>query len=109
MPLREATAGMNSQHRDMHMRKLLLTTAALVALTAGQGFGADLQRPVMKVPPAPLPVASWTGCYVGAGGGYGMANVKLSAFRDTDAFVFDTGHDNSAHGFLGTVRCSGRV
>jgi outer membrane immunogenic protein len=53
------------------MWKLLLTTAALMALTAGEGFGADLPRTVMKAPPAPFPVTSWTGCYV-AGGGYGF-------------------------------------
>jgi outer membrane immunogenic protein len=69
---------MNSQHRDMHMRKLLLTTAALVALTAGEGFGADLPRSVMKAPPAPLPVTSWSGCYVAGGGGYGFWNQDTS-------------------------------
>ncbi|RAI38800.1 hypothetical protein CH341_27160 [Rhodoplanes roseus] len=38
-------------------------------------MAADL-RPAYKAPPAPsvLPVAAWSGCYVGAGGGYGMLN-----------------------------------
>jgi len=62
----------------MNMRKLLLTAAALVALTAGEGFGADLQRPVMKAPPMSLPVTSWTGCYVAGGGGYGLWNQDTS-------------------------------
>jgi len=78
LPLPSATAAMNSQHRDMHMRKLLLTTAAVVALTAGEGFGADLPRPVMKAPPAPMPVTNWTGCYVAGGGGYGFWNQETS-------------------------------
>ena len=34
LSLRSVTAEMNSQYRDMHMRKLLLTSTALVALTA---------------------------------------------------------------------------
>ena len=48
------------------MRKLLLVTAALVAL-AGPATAADLPaRPVYKAPPAPPPVQfSWTGCSVG--------------------------------------------
>jgi outer membrane immunogenic protein len=67
------------------MRKLLLTTAALLALTAGEGFGADISRPVMKAPPAPLPVSSWSGCYVAGGGGYGFWNQKTSVGSDAVA------------------------
>ena len=66
----------------MHLRKLILTTAALVALTAGEGFGADLPRPILKAPPVPLPVASWSGCYVAGGGGYGFWN-QDTLVRDT--------------------------
>jgi outer membrane immunogenic protein len=73
---------MNSQHRDMHMRKVLLKTAALAALMAGEGYGADLPRAVMKAPPAPLPFTSWTGCYVAGGGGYGFWNEKTSVSQN---------------------------
>jgi len=59
------------------MRKLLLTTTALMVM-AGEGFGADITRPVLKAPPAPLPVASWSGCYVAGGGGYGFWNLDTS-------------------------------
>jgi len=62
----------------MHMRKLLLTTAALVALTAGEGFGADISRPVLKAPSAPMPYANWSGCYVAGGAGYGFWNQDTS-------------------------------
>jgi len=61
------------------MRKLLLTAAALVALTAGEGFGADLQRPVMKAPISVAP--SWAGFYIG--GQVGGASVSTS-FKDFD-------------------------
>ena len=70
---------MNSQYRDMHMRKLLLTTAALVALTAGEGFGADLRAPVYKAPIEAAP--SWAGFYIG--GQVGGASVSTS-FKDFD-------------------------
>jgi outer membrane immunogenic protein len=77
---------MNSQHRDMHMRKLLLTTAALVALTAGEGFGADISRPVMKAPIGMAP--SWAGFYIG--GQVGGASVSTS-FKDFDDFFDNQG------------------
>jgi outer membrane immunogenic protein len=80
LSLLSVTAGMNSQYRDMHhMRKLLLTTAALVALTAGEGFGADISRPVLKAPPAPMQFTNWSGCHVAGGGGYGFWNQDTSA------------------------------
>jgi len=67
------------------MRKLFLTTAALVALTAGEGYGADLPQPVMKAPIAVAP--SWAGFYIG--GQVGGASVSTS-FKDFDD-DFDTG------------------
>jgi outer membrane immunogenic protein len=60
------------------MRKLLLTTAALAALTAGEVFAADLQRPVLKAPPARMSYTNWSGCYVAGGGGYGLWNQDTS-------------------------------
>lgn len=53
----------------------MLLIAALGALPVfGSAQAADLPMPapVYKVPPAP--VYSWTGCYIGGGGGYGMWN-----------------------------------
>jgi outer membrane immunogenic protein len=56
------------------MNKLLIATTAAVALaTVGTAGAADLP---VKAPPmvAAVPVASWTGCYVSGGIGYGMWN-----------------------------------
>jgi opacity protein-like surface antigen len=50
------------------MRKVLLGTAALIAL-AGQAVAADMRPPVYKAPPPVVPVWSWTGCYVGGHAG----------------------------------------
>jgi outer membrane immunogenic protein len=57
------------------MRKLLLASSALVF--AGSAYAADVRIPTK----APVPVAapfSWNGCYVGAHGGYGWGQNRLS-------------------------------
>src|SRR5215831_12629429 len=86
------------------MRKLFIATAALVALTASEGFGADLPRPVMKAPPAALPVTSWSGCYVAGGGGYGLWNQKASATDASDnGFPIGSEVTSGGRGWFGTV------
>jgi outer membrane immunogenic protein len=85
----------------MHMRKLLLATAAFVALTTGEGFAADLQRPVMKAPPAPLPVTSWSGCYVAGGGGYGFWNQDTSVRSNGELVASEV--TTGGRGWFGTV------
>jgi outer membrane immunogenic protein len=54
------------------MKKLLLMTSAIASLAAGAADAADLVS--APPPPRPAPVYGWTGCYVGAGLGYGMFN-----------------------------------
>jgi outer membrane immunogenic protein len=64
------------------MSKLLLATAAVAFAAVGSAGAADLP---MKAPMMPVvaPVAyNWTGCYLGAGGGYGMWN--QDSFFETD-------------------------
>jgi outer membrane immunogenic protein len=59
------------------MKKLLLSMA-ITAGFAGSALAADMapRTPIYKAPP---PVAqTWSGCYIGAGGGYGMYNVEHS-------------------------------
>jgi outer membrane immunogenic protein len=50
------------------VRKLLLGTAALIAL-ANPASAADMRAPVYKAPPPAVPVWSWTGCYAGGHAG----------------------------------------
>ena len=60
--------------RGIQMKKIALIAASFAL--AGTASAADLRRPMPVKAPAPVAVAaySWTGCYVGAGGGYGMWN-----------------------------------
>jgi outer membrane immunogenic protein len=54
------------------MKKLLLTSVALLSGAAGSALAADLpaKMPVKALPTVPPPF-SWTGCCAGAHGGYG--------------------------------------
>jgi outer membrane immunogenic protein len=60
------------------MKKLLLVTAAICSLSiASPACAADLPVNVIKAP-APLPVFSWTGCYLGAHVGGGWASKDMT-------------------------------
>ncbi len=66
------------------MRRVLLTTISLLALTTGS-FAADLPRQMPARAPAMLPMGyNWTGFYLGINGGYGFGESNWSAFV-TDA------------------------
>ena len=63
------------------MKKILLATAALAALTTAPAMAADLARPApVYVPAAPVivPVWSWTGFYVGANAGGGWQSTDYT-------------------------------
>jgi outer membrane immunogenic protein len=88
------------------MTKLTLQVAAISLLMAGSASAADMRMPVKAPPPAPVvAVYNWTGCYVGAGGGYGM-------FDDESRLVQNFGgqiqtslkNDNGGRGWFGTVQ-----
>jgi outer membrane immunogenic protein len=78
------------------MKKLAIAITAVAAFT-GSAIAADM--PVKARYIAPVVTAyNWTGCYVGAGGGYGMYNQDISA--DTASLLPGTGS--------GTVTLGGR-
>jgi outer membrane immunogenic protein len=81
-------------------RFLLVAVAAVAAIIMTPALAADLssQRPVPKAPVAIAPVANWTGCYVKAGGGYGMWNQES---------IFDSG-PNSSSGLSPATTSGGR-
>ena len=83
------------------MKKLSLAAAAFVALTSS-AIAADLPRKApAAVAPAPLPVATWTGCYLTGGGGYGMWNQDNTLFSGGVAVSGE--HTDGGRGWLGRV------
>jgi outer membrane immunogenic protein len=88
------------------MKRLLLLALAGAALVPMSALAADLGAPVYKSapPPPPPPVYNWTGCFVGAGGGYGMNNVEGSGLESNPEFLtpFNEG-TTGGRGWLGQV------
>src|SRR5215207_7732878 len=94
------------------MKKLLLASVATCAcLLAHSGRAADVPGPILKAAPAPVPVYSWTGCYIGAQAGWGLARNKISQtqFNTIGPVVFSSASsgniDSSGAMFGGQVGC----
>jgi outer membrane immunogenic protein len=87
------------------MKELALHVTAISLLLAGTAAAADLRRPAPVKAPAPAPVVTynWTGCYVGAGGGYGMFNQDTTAFETPGGTPFP-GPTVGGRGWFGTVQ-----
>jgi outer membrane immunogenic protein len=94
------------------MRTLLMAAAA-AGLTLSMGavaHAADAPALPVKAPPAPPPAYSWTGCYAGVGGGYGMYNeeLKLDVVRALPGIpagtTFVDGPSQGGRGWLATVQ-----
>ena len=90
------------------MKKMLLALTAAAAFT-GSAYAADLpaRMPVKAAPPPP-PVASWTGCYIGGGGGYGLWNQENTAYVDPplvrNRTQFSDTITSGGRGYFGTVQ-----
>lgn len=68
--------------------KKLLATAALIAVTSGSAYAADLEPRYTKAPVA-SPLWSWTGFYVGGhvGGGWSQGNATTTTTIVSDTAV----------------------
>jgi outer membrane immunogenic protein len=86
------------------MKKLVVTLTALAALTA-PALAADM---AVKAAPRVAAVAyapSWTGCYVGGGGGYGMWNQENTTFNVIPPVTqFSDTATTGGRGYFGTVQ-----
>jgi outer membrane immunogenic protein len=80
------------------MKRILFSVATVVAMVA-PALAADLRAPVMKAPP--MPVTSWTGCYLEGGGGYGLWDQNVTSFNSN--VQTDTRVNNGGRGWFGTV------
>ena len=62
------------------MKKIVIALTAMAALT-GSAVAADMApRTYAKAAPMPVAVASWTGCYIAGGGGYGLWNQENTTY-----------------------------
>jgi outer membrane immunogenic protein len=83
--------------------KSIVGALALSALFATSAVAADLPaRMPVKAPPVVAPVFTWTGCYIGAHGGYGWGHKK---WRDPFDGVEFTSHDVDGWLVGGQVGC----
>ena len=81
----------------------LIAGAVLGALIAGNAMAADMPAKAPMLMKAPPPSFSWTGCYIGVGGGYGMWNQET--FHETDpGLIADEGTTTTGggRGWFGT-------
>ena len=86
------------------MKKALLAIALTASFT-GSAFAADLPMKSRPIAPAPAPVGySWTGCYLGAGGGYGMFVQRHRTIDPTGVPVTAGETDTGGKGWFGTVQ-----
>jgi outer membrane immunogenic protein len=87
------------------MKKLALALSAVAAFT-GSALAADLPARTYSKAPAPVAYApSWTGCYVGGGGGFGMWNQENTSFLDGPPRTqFTETTTNGGRGYFGTVQ-----
>ncbi len=88
------------------MHKPFLAAIA-AAVMIGPAFAADIpaKAPVLKAPAAQM-VASWTGCYVAAGGGYGLWNqdsTRTSNPTFGPVTVLSATTTSGGRGYFGTV------
>ena len=96
------------------MKKLAIAITAVAAFT-GSAVAADMQVKARPYAPPVVTAYNWTGCYVGAGGGYGMYNQDISADilgnGNGNGNGFGTGTTLGGRGWFGTgqVRCDYQV
>jgi len=84
------------------LRKLLGiagVSSLLIASPLSTASAADMP---LKAPPRPAPVMSWTGCYVDAGGGYGMWDADHYGVSAAGV-PFDLSSTSGGRGWLGRV------
>lgn len=86
------------------MKRLALHVTSISLLLAGSAAAADLRRPMPVKAPAPVPplAYNWTGCYVGAGGGYGMFNQEARFL--VGGAPLGRSNDIGGLGWFGTVQ-----
>ena len=81
--------------------KMTALLPALSLLIASPAMSADMRLPAKA--PVAAPVYSWTGCYLGAGGGYGMFDQEVG-FVTSSGRRLGASTDVGGRGWFGTVQ-----
>jgi outer membrane immunogenic protein len=90
-------------HEGLTMKKTLITSAVFSALIAGSAMAADLKAPILTKAPVMAPVYNWTGCYIGAGFGYGMWNQDNIWQTDPGHVAIAPTETSGGRGWFGTA------
>jgi outer membrane immunogenic protein len=86
------------------MMKKLIVSMAITAGFTGSAFAADLPMKAAPMAPAQVVASSWTGCYVGAGGGYGMFDQRHRSVSAIPGDFATLETDTGGKGWFGTVQ-----
>ncbi|MDI1267047.1 MAG: porin family protein, partial [bacterium] len=85
------------------MKKLIIALTAAAAISA-PAFAADMAA---KAPMRAAPVAyapTWTGCYVGGGGGYGLYDADTQQRSTATGLPLGAQFDQGGRGYIGTLQ-----
>jgi outer membrane immunogenic protein len=86
------------------MKKLVLALTAVAAMT-GSALAADMAPRTYTKAPTPVAMApSWTGCYVGAGGGGAYTKNDHNDYATVGGVVASPNLSTGADGWFGTVQ-----
>ena len=84
------------------MKKVLLSTVALIAFAAPAAAADLAARPYTKAPPAPIAVVyDWSGFYIGANGGWGSSHKCWDFITPAGAFIAAEGCHDATGGTVG--------
>jgi outer membrane immunogenic protein len=87
------------------MKRAILTAIGLLALGAAPMMAADIPvRGPSPVMAPPVVTTNWTGCYIGAGGGYGTWNQDHHIETDPGAVRLTPTATAGGRGWFGTVQ-----
>jgi len=85
--------------KGRNVKKILLTTTALIALGVAPAVGADLAaRPYTKAPAAMIAIYDWSGFYAGVNGGWGSSRNR---WDETTGVAIPMGSHDATGGTVG--------
>lgn len=84
------------------MKKLAIALTVVVAF-GGQAVAADMAVKARQAPPPVIPVASWTGCWISGGGGYGISRTDRDSRDEATNALNVQNNTSGSDGWLATA------